>query len=70
MVQIGRQRVETMPDLPRPVVTRLAVLDLSAETRGNALGIGLADLTTARVVAGSSGAGARYSVRPLVYLLW
>ncbi len=29
---IGRQRVETMPDLPRPVVTRLAVLDLSVET--------------------------------------
>ena len=47
---IGRQRVETMPDLPRPVVTRLAVLDLSAETRGNALGLGLADLTTDRVV--------------------
>jgi len=46
---IGRQRVETMPDLPRPVVTRLAVLDLSAETRGNALGIGLADLTTERL---------------------
>jgi hypothetical protein len=45
---IGRQRVETMPDLPRPVVTRLAVLDLSAETRGNANGIGLADLTTER----------------------
>jgi hypothetical protein len=49
---IGRQRVETMPDLPRPVVTRLAVLDLSAETRGNALGIGLADLTTDRLVRG------------------
>jgi len=48
---IGRQRVETMPDLPRPVVTRLAVLDLSVETRGNALGIGLADLTTDRLVA-------------------
>jgi hypothetical protein len=47
---IGRQRVETMPDLPRPVITRLAVLDLSVETRGNALGIGLADLTTERVV--------------------
>ncbi len=47
---IGRQRVETMPDLPRPVITRLAVLDLSAETRGNALGVGLADLTTQRVV--------------------
>ena len=27
---IGRQRVETMPDLPRPVITRLAVLDLSS----------------------------------------
>lgn len=48
---IGRQRVETMPDLPRPVITRLAVLDLSFETRGNATGIGLADLTTERVVA-------------------
>ena len=47
---IGRQRVETMPDLPLPVITRLAVLDLSAETRGNALGIGLADLTTDRLV--------------------
>jgi hypothetical protein len=47
---IGRQRVETMPDLPHPVITRLAVLDLSAETRGNALGIGLADLTTERLV--------------------
>ncbi len=47
---IGRQRVETMPDLPRPVITRLAVLDLSHETRGNALGIGLADLTTERLV--------------------
>jgi hypothetical protein len=49
---IGRQRVETMPDLPRPIVTRLAVLDLSAETQGNANGIGLADLTTTRVVQG------------------
>jgi hypothetical protein len=47
---IGRQRVETMPDLPRPVITRLGVLDLSAETRGNALGVGLADLTTDRLV--------------------
>lgn len=47
---IGRQRVETMPDLPRPVITRLAVLDLSEESRGNAVGIGLADLTTDRLV--------------------
>jgi hypothetical protein len=47
---IGRQRIETMPDLPRPVVTRLAVLDVSPESHGNALGIGLADLTTDRLV--------------------
>ena len=45
---IGRQRVETMPDLPRPIITRLAVLDISPESRGNAVGIGLADLTTDR----------------------
>jgi hypothetical protein len=47
---IGRQRVETMRDLPRPVVTRLVVLDVSGESHGNALGIGLADLTTERLV--------------------
>ena len=29
---IGRLMVETMPDFPRPVVTRLAVLDASEET--------------------------------------
>ena len=49
---IGRQRIEAMPDLTSPVVTRLAVLDLSVETHGNAVGIGLADLTTDRVVRG------------------
>ncbi|MFO0959367.1 MAG: lactate racemase domain-containing protein [Isosphaeraceae bacterium] len=49
---IGRQRVETMPDLPRPVITRLAVLDLSPETHGNANGIGLTDLTTERAARG------------------
>ena len=38
-----------MPDLPRPVVTRLAVLDVAPESRGNALGVGLADLTTDRL---------------------
>jgi hypothetical protein len=47
---IGRQRVETMPDPKSPSVTRLAVLDVSAESRGNALGMGLADLTTERLV--------------------
>jgi hypothetical protein len=43
---IGRLLIETMPDLPRPVVTRLAVLDASEETHGNIVGVGFADLTT------------------------
>ena len=48
---IGRLMVETMPDHPRPVVTRLAVLDASDETHGNIVGVGFADLTTGRLVA-------------------
>ena len=34
----------------KPDITRVAVLDLTPETHGNALGIGLADLTTRRLV--------------------
>jgi hypothetical protein len=48
---IGRLMVETMPDFPRPVVTRLVVLDASEETHGNIVGVGFADLTTERLVA-------------------
>jgi hypothetical protein len=48
---IGRLMVETMPDFPRPVVTRLVVLDASEESHGNIVGVGFADLTTDRLVA-------------------
>ena len=48
---IGRLMIETMADHPRPVVTRLVVLDASEETHGNIVGIGFADLTTERLVA-------------------
>ncbi len=48
---IGRLLVETQPDFERPMVTRLAVLDASEESHGNIVGIGFADLTTARLVA-------------------
>jgi Lactate racemase N-terminal domain len=48
---IGRLMVETMPDLPRPIVTRLAVLDASEETHGNIVGVGFADLTTDLLVS-------------------
>jgi hypothetical protein len=46
---IGRLRVETMPETGKPSVTRLAVFDVAPESRGNALGVGLADLITARL---------------------
>ncbi len=48
---IGRLMVETQPDFPRPVVTRLAVLDVSEESEGNIVGVGFADLTTERLVS-------------------
>ena len=47
---IGRLMVETQPDFDRPVVTRLAVLDVSDESHGNIVGVGFADLTTERLV--------------------
>jgi hypothetical protein len=37
-------------DRPRPFVRRLFVRDLTPETHGNAIGIGLADITTTRLV--------------------
>jgi hypothetical protein len=48
---IGRRMVETQGDLDRPVVTRLAVLDVADESYGNIVGIGFADLTTERLVS-------------------
>ena len=47
----GRLMIETMPDLPRPVVTRIGVLDVSEESHGNIVGVGFADLTTDRLVS-------------------
>ena len=48
---IGRLLVETQSDFERPVITRLAVLDVSEESHGNIVGIGFADLTTDRLVS-------------------
>jgi hypothetical protein len=48
---IGRLMIETQPDFARPVVTRLAVLDVSDESHGNIVGVGFADLTTERLVS-------------------
>ena len=48
---IGRLLIETQPDFERPLITRLAVLDVSEESHGNIVGVGFADLTTERLVS-------------------
>ena len=45
---IGRPCIQKHPELPK--IRQLLVRDLTAESDGNALGIGMADLTTKRLV--------------------
>lgn len=47
---LGRQMLEGVPDLLKPNITRICLLDLSEESEGNATGLGIADLTTTRMV--------------------
>lgn len=47
---IGRIRIAGVPEPERPFIRRIAVLDLTAESHGNASGIGLADITTSKLV--------------------
>lgn len=47
---IGRARIHGVPEPERPSIKRIAVLDLSDESHGNASGIGLADFTTKKLV--------------------
>lgn len=48
---IGRIRVRGQPEPESPRITSIAVFGLTAESHGNALGVGLADVTTRRVLA-------------------
>ncbi len=48
---IGRLRIQSEPEPERPRIKRIAVLDLDERSKGNALGIGLADFTTDRLLA-------------------
>ena len=48
---LGRQQVEGEPDSLDPRITRICVLDISEESHGNAVGVGLADLTTQRLLS-------------------
>lgn len=47
---IGRLKIQGEPETGKPVIGRIIVLDLTAETKGNAYGIGLADFTTKALV--------------------
>jgi hypothetical protein len=47
---IGRVMVPGQDENPTPQITAIAVLDVSPESHGNAAGIGMADVTTRRLV--------------------
>ncbi|MGQ0568166.1 MAG: hypothetical protein ACT4P5_01345 [Armatimonadota bacterium] len=47
---IGRVRVDGLPELSSPRISRIVALRLSPHSDGNAQGIGLADVTTQRLV--------------------
>ena len=47
---IGRMRIEGMPEPPSPRVKSIVITDLTEASHGNACGIGLADVTTRRLV--------------------
>jgi hypothetical protein len=47
---IGRLRIPGVPDPAKPNITRIAVLDISEESHGNATGVGLADFVTKKLV--------------------
>jgi hypothetical protein len=47
---IGRRMIEGQGDFATPVIIRLAVLNLSLESHGNAVGTGFADLVTQRLI--------------------
>jgi hypothetical protein len=48
---VGRLLMEGQAEPPAPRITRICALDLSPESHGNATGIGIADLTTDRLLA-------------------
>lgn len=47
---IGRMRIDGIPEPASPQVRFIVVLDVTAASHGNALGIGLADFTTQRLL--------------------
>jgi hypothetical protein len=48
---VGRLLIECQPEFESPKITRICALDLSPESHGNGTGVGIADLTTDRLLA-------------------
>jgi hypothetical protein len=48
---VGRLLIEGEPEFETPKITRICCLDLSPESHGNGTGVGIADLTTDRLLA-------------------
>jgi hypothetical protein len=48
---VGRLLIEGEPEFEKPRITRICCLDLSPESHGNGTGVGIADLTTNRLLA-------------------
>ena len=48
---VGRLLIEGEPEPATPKITRICCLDLSPESHGNGTGVGIADLTTERLLA-------------------
>jgi len=48
---VGRLLVEGQEEFDKPRITRIVCLDLSPESHGNGTGVGIADLTTDRLLA-------------------
>jgi hypothetical protein len=48
---VGRLLLETQAETQSPSITRICCLDLSPESHGNGTGVGIADLTTERLLA-------------------
>src|SRR5437588_12272970 len=48
---VGRMLMECQPEFESPRITRICALDLSPESHGNGTGVGIADLTTDRLLA-------------------
>jgi hypothetical protein len=47
---VGRLLIEGEPEFETPKITRICALDLSPESHGNGTGVGIADLTTDRML--------------------